>query len=66
MDKKNSNDMQEPTLAEQSTKIFTDVREVVITRAIANEFHEVLDDRAESDVITVSYTHLTLPTTPYV
>ena len=40
MDKKNSNDMQEPTLAEQSTKIFTDGREVVITRAIANEFHE--------------------------
>ena len=53
MDNKNSNDMQEPTLAEQSTKIFTDVREVVITRAIANEFHEVLDDRAESDVIII-------------
>ena len=45
--------MQEPTLAEPSTKIFTDVREVVITRAIANEFHEVLDDRAESDVIII-------------
>ena len=45
--------MQEPTLAEQSTKIFTDVREVVITRAIAKEFHEVLDDRAESDVIII-------------
>ena len=53
MDNKNSNDMQEPTLAEQSTKIFTDVREVVITRAIAKEFHEVLDDRAESDVIII-------------
>ena len=30
--------MQEATVAEQSSKIFTDVREVEITRAIANEF----------------------------
>ena len=40
MDNKNIHIMQEPTLAEPSTKIFTDVREDVITRAIANEFHE--------------------------
>ena len=45
--------MQEATVAEKSTKIFTDVREVEITRAIANEFHEVLIDRAESDVIII-------------
>ena len=45
--------MQEATVAEQSTKIFTDVREVEITRAIANEFHDVLIDRAESDVIII-------------
>ena len=45
--------MQEATVAEQSEKIFTDVREVEITRAIANEFHEVLIDRAESDVIII-------------
>ena len=45
--------MQEATVAEQSSKIFTDVREVEITRAIANEFHEVLIDRAESDVIII-------------
>ncbi len=42
--------MQEATIAEKSTKIFTDVREVEITRAIANEFHEVLIDRAESEL----------------
>jgi thiamine thiazole synthase len=34
--------MQEATVAQKSEKIFTDVREVEITRAIANEFHEVL------------------------
>ena len=45
--------MQEATVAEQSSKIFTDVREVEITRAIANEFHDVLIDRAESDVIII-------------
>jgi len=45
--------MQEATVAEKSTKIFTDVREVEITRAIANEFHEVLIDRADSDVIVI-------------
>jgi len=45
--------MQEATVAEETTKIFTDVREVEITRAIANEFHEVLIDRADSDVIVI-------------
>ena len=45
--------MQEATIAEQSNKIFTDVREVEITRAIANEFHDVLIDRADSDVIII-------------
>ena len=45
--------MQEATVAEQSSKIFTEVREVEITRAIANEFHSVLIDRAESDVIII-------------
>ncbi len=45
--------MQEATVAQKSKKIFTDVREVDITRAIANEFHEVLIDRAESDVIII-------------
>jgi len=45
--------MQEATVAQKSEKIFTDVREVDITRAIVNEFHEVLIDRAESDVIII-------------
>ncbi len=45
--------MQEATVAEQSSKIFAEVREVEITRAIANEFHSVLIDRAESDVIII-------------
>jgi len=39
MDKRENLTMQEATVAEQSSKIFTDVREVEITRAIANEFH---------------------------
>ena len=45
--------MQEATVAQKSEKIFTEVREVEITRAIVNEFHEVLIDRAESDVIVI-------------
>ena len=45
--------MQKATVAEKSEKIFTDVREVEITRAIANEWHSVLIDRAESDVIII-------------
>ena len=39
MDKRENFSMQEATVAEQSSKIFTDVREVEITRAIADEFH---------------------------
>ncbi len=53
MDKRENFSMQEATVAEQSSKIFTDVREVEITRAIADEFHDVLIDRAESDVIII-------------
>ena len=45
--------MQEATVAQKSDKIFTDVKEVEITRAIANEFHDVLIDRAESNVIII-------------
>jgi len=45
--------MQEATNAEKPTKIFADVREVDITRAIATEFNSVLIDRAESDVIII-------------
>jgi len=45
--------MQEATNAEKPTKIFADVREVEITRAIVTEFNSVLIDRAESDVIII-------------
>ncbi|WP_010191556.1 sulfide-dependent adenosine diphosphate thiazole synthase [Candidatus Nitrosarchaeum limnium] len=45
--------MQKATVAEKSEKIFTDVSEVEITRAIANEWHAVLIDRAQSDVIII-------------
>lgn len=34
-------------------KIFADVREVEITRAIANEFHDILVNYADSDVIVI-------------
>ena len=44
--------MQESVNAE-SSKIFTDVKEAEITRAIVNEFHSVLIDRTESDVIVI-------------
>jgi len=53
MGSENQHYMQEATVAEESTKIFADVREVEITRAIANEFHDVLIDRADSDVIII-------------
>ena len=43
--------MQESVKAEK--KIFTNVSEVEITRAIANEFNSVLIDRADSDVIII-------------
>ncbi len=45
--------MQEAAVAEKPAKLFADVREVEITRAIADEFHAVLMDRAESDVIII-------------
>ena len=45
--------MQESVNEERPKKIFTDVREVDITKAIADEFHSVLIDRAESDVIII-------------
>jgi len=47
------NAMQEAVNEERPKKIFTDVREVDITKAIADEFHSVLIDRAESDVIII-------------
>ena len=47
MGSENQHYMQEATVAEESTKIFADVREVEIKRAIANEFHDVLVDRAD-------------------
>lgn len=45
--------MQEATVAQKSTKIFAEVSEAAITRAIADEFHSVLIDRSESDVIII-------------
>ena len=50
---KMDNGMQESVNEERPKKIFTDVREVDITKAIADEFHSVLIDRAESDVIII-------------
>lgn len=44
--------MQEASNVEK-TKIFKDIREVEITRAIADEFHSVLVDRADSDVLII-------------
>jgi thiazole biosynthesis enzyme len=40
-------------LKDEAPKIFADLREVEITRAIANEFHSVLIDRSDSDVIII-------------
>src|SRR5712692_1757055 len=45
--------MREVTQKEEVTKMFSDVKEMEITRAIANEFHSVLVDRADSDVIII-------------
>src|SRR5438445_12489095 len=45
--------MQKVTQKEEVPKIFADVKEMEITRAIANEFHSVLVDRADSDVIII-------------
>lgn len=45
--------MQQSEYTNDVPKIFADVREVEITRAIANEFHDVLINYAESDVIII-------------
>ncbi|MBI3640074.1 MAG: thiazole biosynthesis protein [Thaumarchaeota archaeon] len=45
--------MQQVTHSDEAPKIFADVKEMEITRAIANEFHSVLIDRADSDVIII-------------
>lgn len=45
--------MQEAASAERPAKIFKEVSEVQITRAIATEFNSVLIDRADSDVIVI-------------
>lgn len=45
--------MQEASVAEKPPGMFAEVSEAEITRAIANEFHEVLVDRAVSDVIII-------------
>ena len=45
--------MQESVNEQRPKKIFADVKEVEITRAIAEEFHSVLMDRADSDVIII-------------
>ena len=43
--------MQESVNEQRPDKIFADAKEVEITRAIAKEFYDVLQDRAESDCI---------------
>ena len=45
--------MQEAVSAQKDQKMFADVSEVQITRAIADEFHSVLVERASSDVIVI-------------
>ena len=45
--------MQESVNEQRPGKIFADVKEVEITRAIAEEFYSVLQERAESDVIII-------------
>ena len=45
--------MQESVNKQRPGKIFADVKEVEITRAIAKEFYDVLQDRAECDVIII-------------
>ncbi|MGQ0638913.1 MAG: sulfide-dependent adenosine diphosphate thiazole synthase [Nitrososphaerota archaeon] len=45
--------MQQVTHSDKVPKIFSDVKEMEITRAIANEFHEVLINGADSDVIII-------------
>ena len=45
--------MQESVNEQRPDKIFADAKEVEITRAIAKEFYDVLQDRAESDIIVI-------------
>ena len=45
--------MQESVNEQRPGKIFADAKEVEITRAIAEEFYTVLQDRAECDVIII-------------
>ena len=45
--------MQESVNEQRPGKIFADVKEVEITRAIAEEFYSVLQERAECDVIVI-------------
>ena len=45
--------MQESVNEQRPGKIFADAKEVEITRAIAKEFYDVLQDRAECDVIII-------------
>ena len=45
--------MQESINEQRPDKIFADAKEVEITRAIAKEFYDVLQDRAESDIIVI-------------
>src|SRR5574338_984302 len=45
--------MQQAEYTNEAPKIFADVREVEITRAIANEFHDVLINYSDSDVIII-------------
>ena len=45
--------MQESINEQRPKKIFADVKEVEITRAIAKEFYSVLQERAECDVIII-------------
>ncbi|HII36308.1 MAG TPA: thiazole biosynthesis protein [Nitrosopumilaceae archaeon] len=45
--------MQQAEYTDEVPKIFADVREVEITRAIANEFHDVLINYADSDVLII-------------
>ena len=45
--------MQESVNDQRPDKIFADAKEVEITRAISKEFYDVLQDRAECDVIVI-------------
>ena len=53
MSLRTKNSMQESVNEQRPDKIFADAKEVEITRAIAKEFYDVLQDRAESDIIII-------------